>query len=77
MLYPKAVLNLSTVLNKMAISNFDQTILWKKNMGEGAICPPIFDYLKRALELLISVRMIPFQTLWDQWLDAMTFEKIK
>ena len=46
----------------MAISNFDPLTLGKMSVGGGLGALQFFGYLKRALELFISVRMSPLAT---------------
>ena len=50
------------MLNKMSISKFDPVTLGKNESGRGPTGLLIFGHLKRALELLISVRMRPLST---------------
>ena len=48
------------MVNKMAISKFGSGDFWeKKSTGGGLGALQFFGYLKRALELFISIRMIP------------------
>ena len=47
------------MVNEIAISEFDPVTLGKNEHGRGPIYPPIFRHLKRAVKLLISVRMSP------------------
>ena len=54
---------LATMVNKMAISEFWSGDFWEKmSVGGGLFALQIFWSLKKALELLISVRMSPFAT---------------
>ena len=42
------------------------------SVGGGLAALQFFGHLKRGLELLISVRMSPFATFWDHWVDTIT-----
>jgi len=50
------------MLNKMAKSEFSSDDFGKNECRRRPRFPPIFWSLKRALEILISVRMRPFAT---------------
>ena len=41
-------------------------------MGWGLVALHFFGHLKRALELLISVRMSPLATFYDYWVGTIT-----
>ena len=66
-----------TMLNEMVIAEFWSGDFWK-NIRVGRVTflsDQFLGYLKRALELLISVRMNPRTTFLDQWIDTITPEK--
>ena len=42
------------------------------SVGEGLGALKFFGHLKRALELLISIRMSPLTSFLDHWVDAIT-----
>jgi hypothetical protein len=46
--------------------------LGKNERGRRPSCPPFLGHLKRALELLISVRMSPPTIFYDYWVDTIT-----
>ena len=56
------------MLNKMNISEFCSTDIWeKKSVGGGLGALQFFGHLKRALELLFSVRMSPILGLLSRY----------
>ena len=61
------------MMNKMVISEFWSGDFWEKmSVGGGLGTLQIFGHLKRALELLISVRMSPIATFEDHSVDTIT-----
>ena len=64
------------MVNKMAISQFwSGEFREKLSVLRGLDAHQFFGRLKRALELLISVRMSPFATFKHHWVDTITPEK--
>jgi hypothetical protein len=62
--------DLSTMLNKMIISNFDQCLWGKKGHGRGLVTLHSFGYLEKALFLLS-----PIMFFHDQWFDTIVMAK--
>jgi len=48
---------------------------FEEKRGRGSVAPNLFGNLKRALEILISVRKSLFPELQDYWFDTITPEK--
>ena len=64
------------MLNK--ISEFGSGDFGKKmSVGGGLGALQFFGHLKRALELLISVRMSTLTTFWENWVDTINPGKKK
>ena len=57
----RQVLDLSTMMNKMAISKFDLTILRKRCGGGGLVGLQFLQSLKKSAKLLFSLRLDSFQ----------------